>query len=284
MLRIGHCLDSGIVDLTRRPRSTPQKYFLVLIYVRGWDDPKVSSLNWGDLIPETSSTISWAPTSSWCYISTDALVSGSLWGPWPDFNFLWVTVTFFLLHVRHPLWREDGSVVSSANTHWLVWCRTHDHILLSHLRLPQPGGPGPCIYIPQEQGGPVIPPGTAYSTIFSKSRSRYHWQSVSMSWCRAPSGSHDHMFVTVWQLLSSLCGNALSDERSGLSLQYFVVCQYIHKYLHFRCLTYKFVYIHYIWDLSVRAQYSNLSPTNSSSRCHDSLRHLNGRTRDRRQV
>jgi hypothetical protein len=34
--------------------------------------------------------------------------------------------------------------------------RTHDHILLSRLRLPQPGGPGPCIYIPQEQGGPVI--------------------------------------------------------------------------------------------------------------------------------
>jgi hypothetical protein len=37
--------------------------------------------------------------------------------------------------------------------------RTHGHILLPHLRLPQPGGPGPCIYIPQEQGGPVIPPG-----------------------------------------------------------------------------------------------------------------------------
>jgi hypothetical protein len=32
--------------------------------------------------------------------------------------------------------------------------RTHGHILLSHLRLPQPGGPGPHIYIPQEQGGP----------------------------------------------------------------------------------------------------------------------------------
>jgi hypothetical protein len=38
--------------------------------------------------------------------------------------------------------------------------RTHDHILLSHLRLPEPGGPSPCIYIPQEQGGPLIPPGT----------------------------------------------------------------------------------------------------------------------------
>jgi hypothetical protein len=40
--------------------------------------------------------------------------------------------------------------------------RTHDHILLSHMRLPQPGGPGSCIYIPQEQGGPVIPPGTVF--------------------------------------------------------------------------------------------------------------------------
>jgi hypothetical protein len=40
--------------------------------------------------------------------------------------------------------------------------RTHDHILLSHLRLPQPGGPGSRIYIPLEQGGPVIPPGTEF--------------------------------------------------------------------------------------------------------------------------
>jgi hypothetical protein len=45
--------------------------------------------------------------------------------------------------------------------------RTHDHILLSHLRLHQPGGPGPCIYIPQEQGGPVIPPGTGFPFVTS---------------------------------------------------------------------------------------------------------------------
>jgi hypothetical protein len=33
-------------------------------------------------------------------------------------------------------------------------CGTQDHILLSQfLRLPQPGGPGHRIYIPQEQGG-----------------------------------------------------------------------------------------------------------------------------------
>jgi hypothetical protein len=37
--------------------------------------------------------------------------------------------------------------------------RTHGHILLSHLSLPPPGGPGSRIYIPQEQGSPVIPPG-----------------------------------------------------------------------------------------------------------------------------
>jgi hypothetical protein len=40
--------------------------------------------------------------------------------------------------------------------------RTHDHILLSHLRLPQPRAPGPCIYIPQEQVDPVIPPSTEF--------------------------------------------------------------------------------------------------------------------------
>jgi hypothetical protein len=40
--------------------------------------------------------------------------------------------------------------------------RTHGHILLSHLRLPEPGLPGPLIYIPPEQGGPVIPLATGF--------------------------------------------------------------------------------------------------------------------------
>jgi hypothetical protein len=40
---------------------------------------------------------------------------------------------------------------------------THEHILLSLLlRLPQPGGPGSCIYFPWEQGGPVTSPGTGF--------------------------------------------------------------------------------------------------------------------------
>jgi hypothetical protein len=39
---------------------------------------------------------------------------------------------------------------------------TRDHILLSQIRLPQRGGPGSHIYIPQEQGGPVISAGTGF--------------------------------------------------------------------------------------------------------------------------
>jgi hypothetical protein len=36
------------------------------------------------------------------------------------------------------------------------------YFTVSDSRLPQPGGPGPRIYIPQEEGGPVITPGTGF--------------------------------------------------------------------------------------------------------------------------
>jgi hypothetical protein len=39
--------------------------------------------------------------------------------------------------------------------------RTHGHTVSSEPP-PQPGGPGPRVYIPLEQGGPVIPSGTAF--------------------------------------------------------------------------------------------------------------------------
>jgi hypothetical protein len=45
---------------------------------------------------------------------------------------------------------------------------TQDHILFSQfLRLFQPGGPGPRIYISQEQGGPDISPGTGFPSVAS---------------------------------------------------------------------------------------------------------------------
>jgi hypothetical protein len=45
-------------------------------------------------------------------------------------------------------------------------------------------------------------------------------QSVSKSWYRAPSGAHDQIFITVWQLRASFLWGALSDERTGLSFVY----------------------------------------------------------------
>jgi hypothetical protein len=60
------------------------------------------------------------------------------------------------------LWREDGSPICSLITQWSESLRTCNHTLLSHLRLTQPRGPGSRIYIPQKQGGPVIPPDTGF--------------------------------------------------------------------------------------------------------------------------
>jgi hypothetical protein len=55
-----------------------------------------------------------------------------------DQNFLFPfscrTITL-LSALGHPLWREDGSVICSAICQWLESRRTHNHILLSHLRL-----------------------------------------------------------------------------------------------------------------------------------------------------
>jgi hypothetical protein len=46
-----------------------------------------------------------------------------------------------LVSVGSPLRREDGFAVCSAMTQWSGSRRTCNHTSLSHLRLPQPGGP-----------------------------------------------------------------------------------------------------------------------------------------------
>jgi hypothetical protein len=90
--------------------------------------------------------------------------------------------------------------------------RTHDHcILLSQIWDSPNLRAGFSYYIPQEQGSPVIPPGLQKLLTQPQSQVKVRHvatdgQSVSMSWCRAPSGSHDQMFVTVWRLLLCLYG------------------------------------------------------------------------------
>jgi hypothetical protein len=52
-----------------------------------------------------------------------------------------------LVSVWRTLWREDGSAISSVITQWSESLRTRNHTLVSHLRLPQPRGPGSHVYI-----------------------------------------------------------------------------------------------------------------------------------------
>jgi hypothetical protein len=85
----------------------------------------------------------------------------------------------------------------------------------------------------------------------SESKSRYDWRSVSQVLMSSPFWfSWPDVCYCLTVTVVSLWG-APSDERSGLSivsqsLHSEVICQYIYKYAHFRCLMYKFVYIHYI--------------------------------------
>jgi hypothetical protein len=46
-----------------------------------------------------------------------------------------------------------------------------------------------------------------------KSKSHCDWWSVDLSWCWAPFGSHDHILVPVWQLLS--CSYGMSSLTRG---------------------------------------------------------------------
>jgi hypothetical protein len=72
-----------------------------------------------------------------------------------------------------------------------------------------------CLY--QKVGDIYTPPSPSPSPSPSPCHISTDGQSVSLSWCRAPAGAHDHLFVTVRQLLSCLEEGALSDERVGLS-------------------------------------------------------------------
>jgi hypothetical protein len=47
-------------------------------------------------------------------------------------------------------------------------------------------------------------------------------QSISKSWCRAPSGAHDQIFITLWQLWSCFWG-ALSLTRGRICLLYMLL-------------------------------------------------------------
>jgi hypothetical protein len=91
-----------------------------------------------------------------------------IWNSWPYFFSVLTTGRF--LDVWRPLLMRGWIcnllvqlLLPWQNSHSWVWVLLNSgDILLSHLRFLQPGGPGPHIYVPQEQGGPVIPPSTGF--------------------------------------------------------------------------------------------------------------------------
>jgi hypothetical protein len=138
-------------------------------------------------------------------------------------------------------------------SHSWVWVPqdswSYIRVTVSASRLPQPQGQGPHIYIPQEQGGPVIPPGTGFPFVASYEsqgygggiRTRLHARylsnqvkssqvkdKVTMRLAVSQSvslGDEPHLGLMTRYLLPfysyglALWG-ALSDERTGLSFLY----------------------------------------------------------------
>jgi hypothetical protein len=100
-------------------------------------------------------------------VGQSVLVSGHNPGPWSAFLLFEIFLRQLLVYFVAPS-LPRGRVctlllllgLTSAVALVSESRGTQDHILLSQvLRFPQPGGPGPRIYILQGQGGPVIPPG-----------------------------------------------------------------------------------------------------------------------------
>jgi hypothetical protein len=114
--------------------------------------------------------------------------------------------SYVLVFVGRPLWREDGSV-------FCICCWPSPAQYFS--------GPSPldlvtkfyCLsfetslfvasYDSQGHGGGIRPHLHTVSPLCqSQSHIATDGQSVCLSWCRAPSGAHGQILITVWQLLS----------------------------------------------------------------------------------
>jgi hypothetical protein len=143
------------------------------------------------------------------FIPPDGQSANSSWygpvsGHMTRLYFLWVTIAFFLRHLLSD--ERKGPVIYRAFTLWLGSRRTHDHILLFHLRLSQTGRPGPRIYILQEQGGLV----QSQSLVSIESVNQYALMSSPRGFREAPSERisirHQEGYIKITNLLLSLGG------------------------------------------------------------------------------
>jgi hypothetical protein len=114
-----------------------------------------------------------AVSQSQSYVTTDgqsaslSWCQAPVWGPRPDFYYCQTVAVM-------PMWGALADERTRLSFTMAAGLRQRSHsrvrvprdswpyFTVSDSRLPQPGGPGPRIYIPQEQGGPVITPGTGF--------------------------------------------------------------------------------------------------------------------------
>jgi hypothetical protein len=94
-----------------------------------------------------SASLSWCQAPIWdlrpdfyyCQTVAGSLMWGSLSDEW----------TYLPFTIAAGLWQRSHSWVRVPRDSW-------PYFTVTHSKLPQPGGPSPRIYVPQEQGGPVI--------------------------------------------------------------------------------------------------------------------------------
>jgi hypothetical protein len=104
-------------------------------------------------------TASQSASLSWSQAST--------WDLWPDFYYC-QTLAGLLMWGTLSDKRTGLPFTIAAGPRQRSHCRVQvpgdswPYFTVSDSRLPQTGGPRPCIYIPQEQGGKVITPGTRF--------------------------------------------------------------------------------------------------------------------------
>jgi hypothetical protein len=115
-------------------------------------------------------------------------------------RFLLLSDTCRYVDMGRPLWREDGPVIYNS---CCLYERSHSqvrvprsswpHFTLSDLRLPQTWKTRSLYLYPQEQGGPVIPPGTR-STYWTGFPSTLTNPSPFTELTTTNSESHTHSF------------------------------------------------------------------------------------------
>jgi hypothetical protein len=135
------------------------------------------------------------PTVSWPVCLSVKHPSGA---PRPDFYYCQTVVGLLMWGALSDMRMGLLFTISAAprqRNHSSVWVLQNSwpYFTVTESWHPQPGGPGPHIYIPQEQVGPVIPPGAVFPFCHVPQLARLRWRYSNLPPHR--------VLKTVWRLL-----------------------------------------------------------------------------------